>query len=64
MSGCAMGVKYKIADVQAQFNATGKCLVVFSSMDKRPFIIDITSPATYVGMVRGGYGNPFNGHNL
>ena len=60
MSGCAMGVKYKIADVQAQFNANGKYLVVVASLDKRPFIIDKTSPATYVGMVRGGYGNPFN----
>ncbi len=60
ISGCVIGNKYKIADVHAKFHANGKYSVVIASLDKRPFIIDKTSPDTYVGMVRGRYGNPFN----
>lgn len=60
MGGCAVGNKYMIADVQAQLEATGKYSVVVASLDQRKVIIDKTSPDTYVGMVRGGYGNPFN----
>ena len=60
LGGCAIGNKYMIADVPAQFEATGKYSVVVASLDQRKFIIDKTNPDTYVGMVRGGYGNPFN----
>jgi hypothetical protein len=60
LGGCAVGNKYMIADVPAQFEATGNYSVVVASLDQRQFIVDETSPETYVGMVRGGYGNPFN----
>jgi hypothetical protein len=60
LGGCAVGNKYMIADVPVQFEATGKYSVVVASLDQRKFIVDKTSPDTYVGMVRGGYGNPFN----
>ena len=60
MSGCAIGNKYTIADVPAQFEATGKYSVVVASLDQRQFIVDKTSPDTYVGKVRGGYGTSFN----
>lgn len=60
LGGCAVGNKYMIAEVPAQFEATGKYSVVVASLDQRQIIIDKTSPDTYVGMVRGGYGNPFN----
>jgi hypothetical protein len=49
-----------IADVQAQFEATGKYSVAVASLDQRQPIVNKTSPDTYVGMVRGGFGNPFN----
>lgn len=60
LGGCAMGNKYKIADVEAKINATGNGSVAVASIDKRKFVVDKTSPETYVGMVRGGYGNPFD----
>lgn len=60
MGGCAVGNKYMISDVQAQFEATGKYSVVVASLDQRQPIANKTSPDTYVGMVRGGFGNPFN----
>lgn len=60
LGGCAVGNKYMIADIQPQFEATGNYSVVVASLDQRKFIVDKTSPDTYVGMVRGGYGNPFN----
>lgn len=64
MSGCAVGNKYTIADVQAQFEATGEYSVAVASLDQRRFIVDKTSPDTFVGVVRGGYGNPFNATTL
>ncbi len=60
MSGCAIGNKYKIADIEAKVNAAGNASVAVASLDNRPFIVDKTSPDTYVGMVRGGFGNPFD----
>ncbi|MBI5581650.1 MAG: hypothetical protein HY895_21050 [Deltaproteobacteria bacterium] len=57
IGGC---YKYRISDVQAQFEATGKYSVVVASLDQRQFIVDKTSPDTYVGMVRGFFGNPWN----
>ena len=60
VSGCAIGNKYIIGDVKAQLDATGKYSVLVASLDQRQFIVDRTSPETFVGMVRGGYGNPFN----
>lgn len=60
LGGCAFGNKYMIADVQAQLEATGKYSVVVASLDQREFIVNKRSPDTYVGMVRGRYGNPFN----
>ncbi|HEX20540.1 MAG TPA: hypothetical protein ENG78_06960 [Acidiferrobacteraceae bacterium] len=64
MSGCAIGNKYKIADVEPQITSAGNASVAVASLDKRSFILDHTSPITYVGMVRGGYGNPFNATTL
>lgn len=60
MSGCAIGNKYKIADVEPQLLVEGNASIAVASLDKRPSIQDHSSPITYVGMVRGGYGNPFN----
>jgi hypothetical protein len=37
---------------------------VVASLDQRQFILNKESPDTYVGMVRGGYGNPFNATTL
>ncbi len=64
LSGCAIGNKYNIANVKAECRETGKFTVVVASLDKRKFITDKTSPDTYVGMVRGGYGNPFDATTL
>lgn len=64
MSGCAIGNKYMIDDVQAQLEATGEYPVVVASWDQRQFIVDKKSPDTYVGRVRGRYGIPFNATTL
>lgn len=64
VSGCAVGNKYVIGDVKAQLDATGKYSVWVASLDQRQFVVARNSPETYVGMVRGGYGNPFNATTL
>lgn len=63
-SGCANMLKFKIADVDAKVNVTGNTAITVASLDKRAFIVDRSSPESYVGMVRGGYGNPFNATTL
>ena len=64
LSGCAIGNKYTIGDVKAQLDATGKYSIVVASLDQRQFIVDKSNPDTYVGAVRGGYGNSFNATTL
>ena len=60
LSGCAVGNKYKIEDSKIQFTSTGSSTVSVGALDQRPYVIEKTSPVTYIGMVRGGFGNPFN----
>lgn len=60
LSGCAVGNKYKIEDSKIQFTSTGSSTVSVGALDQRPCVIEKTSPVTYIGMVRGGFGNPFN----
>jgi hypothetical protein len=58
--GCAVGNKYQFADVTANVQAANKIHVAVASLDQRPTVLTGESPADYVGMQRGGFGNPFN----
>ncbi len=58
--GCAVGNKYQFADVTANVQAANKIYVAVASLDQRPTVLSGESPVDYVGMQRGGFGNPFN----
>ena len=58
--GCAVGNKYQFADVMANVQVANKIYVAVASLDQRPTVLSGESPADYVGMQRGGFGNPFN----
>jgi hypothetical protein len=58
--GCAIGNKYQFADVTADIQAANKIYVAVASLDQRQTVLSGESPVDYVGMQRGGFGNPFN----
>lgn len=58
--GCAVGNKYQFADVTANIQAANKIYVAVATIDQRQTVVTGESPADYVGMQRGGFGNPWN----
>lgn len=66
MSGCAVGNKYSYRDVVATVPATGGKRVAIATHDQRSYIVSGDKSPTFVGIQRGGFGNPFdvtNKHN-
>ncbi len=39
---------------------TGTGKVAVATVDERPYVLNGKNPPTYVGIIRGGFGNPFN----
>ena len=59
-SGCAVGNKYRFAEVREDIDVSGQKTVAVASVDKRNTVVTGESPPEYVGMQRAGFGNPFN----
>jgi len=59
-SGCAIGNKYAYHDMVAGINATGTKTVSIATHDQRRYVVDGEKTPDYVGIQRGGYGNPFD----
>jgi hypothetical protein len=59
-SGCAVGNKYRFAEVMEDIDVAGQKTVAVASVDKRKTVVAGESPPEYVGVQRGGFGNPFN----
>ena len=59
-SGCAVGNKYRFAEVREDIDVSGQKSVAVASVDKRNTVVTGESPPEYVGMQRAGFGNPFN----
>ncbi len=59
--GCAVGNVYNLSDVKATLQASPpkNNSVAVATLDKRAVVISKRVPPTYIGMQRGGYGNPF-----
>lgn len=59
-SGCAIGNRHNYRDVIASLpTSTGQNLAV-ETHDRRPYILSNDKEPNFVGLQRGGYGNPFN----
>lgn len=61
LNACAVGNKYSFADVKADFRVAPSSVksVAVSASDQRQVIKSGECAPTYVGMQRGGFGNPF-----
>ncbi len=59
-SGCAVGNKHNYADVIADIKESGSSSISVATHDQRPYIVDGQKRPQFVGLQRGGFGNPFN----
>ena len=60
VSGCAVGNKHNYHGVIAQLETANTFIVAIGTQDTRPFILDGDKDPDFVGLSRGGFGNPFN----
>ena len=60
ISGCAVGNKYNYRDVVADISAPGSGAVGVAVHDQRDYVKSGEKPADFVGLQRGGFGNPFS----
>jgi hypothetical protein len=56
--GCANKLSY--SDANVSFNGTGSGKLAIATHDQRPYIANGDKTPDFVGLVRGGYGNPFD----
>jgi hypothetical protein len=59
-TGCAVGVKHPYHDVALELKYPVRGTVAVGVHDRRPYVVDGTKSADFVGLQRGGYGNPFD----
>lgn len=62
VSGCAVGNKYDYESQIPELAITSKSDISVSVQDQRPYVVSGDKTPQWVGMQRGGYGNPFGVH--
>jgi len=60
IGGCAVGNRYGFAGVVADVQASGTASVVVATQDLREAVVAGKKTPDFVGLQRGGYGNPFD----
>lgn len=60
LAGCAFGRKQDYRRAQLTLPYSGKERLAVGVQDRRPYVLDQKTEEDYVGMQRGGYGNPFD----
>lgn len=68
-AGCAIGNLHVYHDIRVPLGYSGTKLVAVATLDQRPEVRSGEQEADFVGIQRGGYGNPFvvrtaSGHDL
>ena len=58
--GCAVGVTHRYHDSIADLQATGAGVLVVAVQDARSYVVNGEKAPSFVGLSRGGYGNPFD----
>lgn len=58
--GCAVGVKHKYDHQALDLPSASDKTVEVAVLDQRPYVVTGEKSPNYVGMSRGGFGNPFN----
>lgn len=60
LSGCAVGNKHTYTGQIPMFSVEGSRSVAVASEDRRPYIVSASKTPDFVGLSRGGFGNPFD----
>lgn len=62
LTGCAMGNKYnyEAGSMDIPVKPSGQDTIVLSVEDWRPYVLDGDKEPNFVGLQRGGFGNPFD----
>jgi hypothetical protein len=60
--GCAIWVKHNYTDAMPQLTVAGTGTLAVATHDQRPYIVSGDTGPEFVGLSRGGYGNPFQVH--
>ena len=60
VSGCAVGNKQEYATATPQVTLTTKRHIAVAVQDHRPYVVDHDKGEDFVGLQRGGFGNPFD----
>lgn len=60
LGGCAFGQKITYSHTTADVDAQGDRAVAIATLDQRPYVLSGKKTASFVGLSRGGYGNPFD----
>ena len=58
--GCAIGVQHDYNLPDAQLNIDTKESVAVAVQDRRPYVVSGDKTQDFVGLSRGGFGNPFD----
>ncbi|MGH8534209.1 MAG: hypothetical protein ACREV1_16215 [Gammaproteobacteria bacterium] len=58
--GCAFGRKQDYLQAHPVLELTHKARLAVGVQDRRPYILDHDKDEDFVGLQRGGYGNPFD----
>jgi hypothetical protein len=58
--GCAVGNKHAYQGVAVDLDTSGSSSVALATHDQRPYVVSGDKQADFVGLQRGGFGNPFN----
>ncbi len=59
-SGCAVGNRYAYHTVVASPQVSGSTAVAVATLDQREYVRSGDKPPQFVGVQRGGFGNPFD----
>lgn len=59
LGGCAVGVTHQYNNAALQINATAGSKLGLGVQDRRLYILTKEKPENFVGLSRGGFGNPF-----
>lgn len=63
LAGCAIGNKHNYRDVVATLPSANSQNIAVATHDNRPYVLSNDKPPSFVGLQRGGYGNPFDVEN-
>lgn len=60
LNGCAFGNTHRYHDTIASINASGTIAIGVATHDQREYVVSGRKNPDFIGLQRGGYGNPFD----